>query len=151
MDNIQMADKFKVYFAVYLVLEKDGKLLMAKRSNTGYMDGMYSLVAGHVDGNETVYQAMQRETKEEINIHILLEDMKVVHVSHRNSNGGEREYIDVYLKALNFSGDIENLEPHKCSDLTWFEFDNLPKNIVPEVKKALEDISKGEIFSTLGF
>jgi len=146
-----MAERFKVYFAVYLVLEKDGKILMAKRSNTGYMDGMYSLVAGHVDGNETVYQAMQRETKEEVNIDILLEDMKVVHVSHRNSNGGEREYIDVYLKASKFSGELNNLEPNKCSDLTWFEFDNLPKEIVPDVKKALDDISKGEIFSTLGF
>lgn len=146
-----MAEKFKIYFAVYLVLEKDGKLLMAKRSNTGYMDGMYSLVAGHVDGNETVYQAMLRETKEEVNVDILPQDMKVVHVSHRNSNGGEREYIDVYLKASNFSGELKNLEPNKCSDLTWFEFDNLPEEIVPEVKKALEDISKGEIFSTLGF
>ena len=146
-----MAERFKVYFAVYLVLEKDGKILMAKRSNTGYMDGMYSLVAGHVDGNETVYQAMLRESKEEVNVDILLEDMKVVHVSHRNSNGGEREYIDVYLKASKFSGELINLEPHKCSDLTWFEFDELPENIVPEVKKALEDISKGEIFSTLGF
>ena len=146
-----MAERFKVYFAVYLVLEKDGKILMAKRSNTGYMDGMYSLVAGHVDGNETVYQAMQRETKEEVNIDILLEDMKVVHVSHRNSNGGEREYIDVYLKASKFSGELNNLEPNKCSDLTWFECDNLPEEIVPEVKKVLEDILKGEIFSTLGF
>jgi len=146
-----MAERFKVYFAVYLVLENDGKILMAKRSNTGYMDGMYSLVAGHVDGNETVYQAMQRETKEEVNVDILLEDMKVVHVSHRKSNGGEREYIDVYLQASKFSGELKNLEPHKCSDLTWFEFDNLPKEIVPEVKKVLEDISKGEIFSTLGF
>lgn len=146
-----MAQKFKIYFAVYLVLEKDGKILMAKRSNTGYMDGMYSLVAGHVDGNETVYQAMQRETKEEVNVDILIEDMNVVHVSHRNSNGGEREYIDVYLKASNFSGELKNLEPHKCSDLTWFEYDNLPKEIVPDVKKVLEDISKGEIFSTLGF
>src|SRR5210317_1087798 len=138
-----MAERFKVYFAVYLVLENDGKILMAKRSNTGYMDGMYSLVAGHVDGNETVYQAMQRETKEEVNVDILLEDMKVVHVSHRKSNGGEREYIDVYLQASKFSGELKNLEPHKCSDLTWFEFDNLPKEIVPEVKKVLEDISKG--------
>ncbi|MBI95926.1 NUDIX hydrolase [bacterium] len=144
-------DRFRPYFAVYLILEVDGKLLMAKRFNTGYMDGMYSLVAGHVDGNETVYQAMLRETKEEVNIDIIAEDMKVVHVSHRNSNRGEREYIDVYLKASKFSGEIENLEPHKCSDLTWFEFDNLPENIVPEVKKALEDIFKGEIFSTLGF
>jgi len=146
-----MAERFKVYFAVYLVLEKDGKILMAKRSNTGYMDGMYSLVAGHVDGNETVYQAMQRETKEEVNVDILIEDMKVVHVSHRKSNGGEREYIDVYLKASKFSGELKNLEPNKCSDLTWFECDNLPEEIVPEVKKVLEDILKGEIFSTLGF
>ncbi|MBT5346965.1 NUDIX domain-containing protein [bacterium] len=146
-----MAQKFKVYFAVYLVLKRDGKILMAKRSNTGYMDGMYSLVAGHVDGNETVYQAMLRETKEEVNIDIIAEDMKVVHVSHRNSKDTKREYIDVYLKASKFKGELLNLEPDKCSELKWFNSHEYPENIVPEVKSVLENLSKGNFFSTLGF
>ena len=46
--------RFKLILSVYLILVKDGKTLLLRRTNTGYEDGNYGLVAGHVDGNENV-------------------------------------------------------------------------------------------------
>jgi 8-oxo-dGTP diphosphatase len=141
--------RFKFYGAVYLVLVKDGKVLLLRRFNTGYNDGNYSLVAGHLDNGETTKQGIIREAKEEAGITVKPEDLEVVHVVHRN--GVDRYYFDTYLRASEWSGEITNTEPEKCDDLKWFSFGELPENIVPEVKSALEHINNNIPFSEFGF
>ena len=54
-------EKFTVRAAVYLVLVMDGKVLLSRRYKTGWMDGMYSLIAGHLDGNEPIGKVMIRD------------------------------------------------------------------------------------------
>ena len=34
--------------AAYIILKKDGKVLLARRCNTGYEDGNYHITSGHV-------------------------------------------------------------------------------------------------------
>lgn len=43
-------ERYKFICAVYLLLIKENQILLLKRANTGYEDGKYSLVAGHMDG-----------------------------------------------------------------------------------------------------
>jgi hypothetical protein len=40
-------ERFKLRAAAYLLLIKDGKVLLLRRSNTGWRDGEYTLPAGH--------------------------------------------------------------------------------------------------------
>ena len=137
-------EKFTLRGAVYLILVKDGKILLLKRANTGWKDGEYSLVAGHLDGNETVAQAMAREAKEEAGLEIKSEDLKVVHIVHHISN---YEFVDFYLTADNWQGEPKVMEPQKCSDLSWFPLDNLPEEMIDNVRVALENYRKGIAFS----
>ncbi len=68
---------------VYLVLIREERILLLRRYQTGYEDGNYSLVAGHVEAEETCKEAMIREAEEEAGIEIDYENLEVVHVMHR--------------------------------------------------------------------
>ena len=141
-------EKFNIHAAVYLVLTRDNKVFLARRCNTGYKDGMYSMVAGHLDGRETARHGMVREAKEEAGIKVNPQDLKVVHVMHRYGN---REYIDIFLKCEQWQGDLKIMEPEKCDNFSWFPFDSLPDNTVSEVKQGVDNIIKGNFYSEFGW
>ena len=142
-------ERFKPYAAAYLVLIKDGQVLLLRRFNTGYQDGNYSLIAGHLDGGEKTKQCIIREASEEAGIKVSPEDLDVVHVMHRYRP--DREYFDIYLCAEKWAGEIANMEPDKCDELKWYDMDSLPDNILPEVKLALENINKNVHYGEFGW
>ena len=138
--------------ASYLTLFKDNKVLLLRRFNTGYEDGNYSMVAGHVDLGETFTQCIIREAKEEAGIELKPENLKVVHVMHRDSQSNEyNERIDVFFIAEKWNGEIINKEPHKCDDLSWFDLDNIPENTIPYIKQTLNKIKNKEFYSEFGW
>ncbi|WP_041607879.1 NUDIX hydrolase [Tistrella mobilis] len=145
-----MTFRHQIIPAVYLVLMEGKRLLMLRRAGTGYMDGYYSLVAGHLDGGEPLSRAIAREAEEEIGIFIAQEALQLIHVVHTPPEPGDapgQERIDFYFKASIFSGEISNCELHKCDDIRWFDIDQLPKNMVPRVAVALDGIFAGTILS----
>src|SRR3989338_6950796 len=106
--------------ASYLALFQNNKVLLLRRFNTGYEDGNYSMVAGHVDQGETFTQCIIREAEEEAGILLKPEDLQVVHLMHRNYDVIENnERVDVFFVAKKWGGEIINKEPHKCDDLSW--------------------------------
>jgi 8-oxo-dGTP pyrophosphatase MutT (NUDIX family) len=143
-------ERFKLVPASYLVLIKDNKILLLRRYNTGYEDGNYTMVAGHLDGNETFIHAMIREAKEEAGIEIKPDDLEVVHVMHRKKSIG-KERMDIFIHAKKWEGEPENLEPDKCDDLRWFDMDDLPKNVIPFVKQAIGCIRERRVYSEHGW
>jgi ADP-ribose pyrophosphatase YjhB (NUDIX family) len=134
--------------AVHLFLFKEGKILLLRRFNTGYEDGNYSIVAGHSDGNEDVKSAMIREAREEAGIEIKPNNIQFAGVMHRKSDD---ERIDFFFSADSWDGEIVNMEPQKCDDLSWFEIDNLPSNVIPYIKKAIRNYISGVQFDTYGW
>ena len=96
-------ERFTLRAAVYLILIKNGKTLLSRRSNTGWMDGKYSLIAGHLDGNETVFDTMIRESFEEAGVKVVKEDLIPVKVLHRKSN--DQEYMDFFFLADKWEGE----------------------------------------------
>jgi 8-oxo-dGTP diphosphatase len=134
--------------AVHIFLLRDNHVLLLRRANTGYEDGYYSVVAGHLDGGESVTQAAIREAHEEVGIALHPTDLKVVGVMHRVSN---EERIDFFLTATAWGATLTNHEPDKCSKLRWCTLDALPANTIPYVRTALENFRRGVWFAEFGW
>lgn len=116
------------------------------------MDGQYSLVAGHVDPGETFTQCVIREAKEEAGINVKEQDLKVVHVMHRDSGQPVNNYrIDVFFIAESWQGKITNMEQHKCDDLSWHNIDHIPENTIPYIKTVIDNIRKKVFYDEHGW
>lgn len=145
----EIKERFKVIPTSHLILVKDGKILLLRRFNTGYEDGNYGVIAGHLDGDETFMQAMVREAKEEAGIGIKAEKMEVVHVMHRKCPHEER--VDFFIKAKRWDGEPRIMETDKCDDLRWFDIDGLPNNVIPYVRQAIGCILGKKFYSEFGW
>lgn len=143
--------RFKCPVAVHLIIIDHNRILLLRRKNTGFADGMYSVPAGCIDGEESVTQAMIREAKEEIGLNIKPEALKVSTIMHRKATKDNWESIVFFFSVEYYDGDIENCEPEKCDDLRFFPLNNLPENLIPYVKKGIELTLEGVPFAEFGW
>lgn len=143
-----ITEKFKLRSAVYLLPIKDDKVLLSKRFNTGWMDGKYSLISGHIDGNETVFEAMVREAWEEAGLKIDPKDLIPATVIHRKS---DVEYIDFFFVIKKWQGTPVIKEPNKCDDLSWYALNNLPNNLLPFITEAINNYQNKTAFFASGW
>ena len=143
-----MLDRHRVAFAVYLLIERDSEILLLRRANSGWNDGKYTLVAGHVDAGESARTAMVREAAEEVGISLGQEDLDLVHTMYRNDRD---PYVDLYFRATRWSGEPRIMEPDKAGDLRWFPVGSLPSELVSTVRSALSCIQSGNIYSEDGW
>jgi 8-oxo-dGTP pyrophosphatase MutT (NUDIX family) len=130
-------------------LIQNEKILLLQRKNTGYRDGDYSLIAGHAEEGESFSQALLREAREEAGIILDPADIQTVHIMHRNSDDSVR--LDAFFTSSRWKGEIQNREPDKCSDLSWFPLEDLPQNTIPYIREALDHIQKGVFYSEYGW
>lgn len=141
-------ERFKIIPAVHLFLIHEGKVLLLRRFNTGFQDGNYSVPAGHIDDGESAIETMIRETKEEAGITLDKEGIKMSHVMHRKSDAIR---VDFFFTATSWTGEPSIQEPDKCDELAWYPLDNLPENVIPYVKSALDNTLAGVVYSEFGW
>ena len=135
---------------VYLVLLQGEQILLSLRTNTGYEDLKWSLVAGHVENNESATDALIREAAEEIGIIIDARDLTVSHVMQRKS---DRENVDIFISCARWKNKIVNKEPEKCGDLKFFELlnINIGHNIIDYIVTAINYIKNNIFYSEYGY
>jgi 8-oxo-dGTP pyrophosphatase MutT (NUDIX family) len=141
-------EHFKLIPEVHLLLFRDDEVLLLRRENTGYEDGNYSVIAGHIDGGETAREAMTREAREEAGLLIDPEEFSLCHIMHRRASD---ERVSFFFTAKRWKGEPRNIEPNKCSDLSWFQCHTLPSNMVSYVRAAIEKSLHGTTYSEFGW
>lgn len=123
----------KIGAAIWVV--QDNKVLMGQRKNA-HGDGTWAAPGGHLEFGETPIDAAKRELLEETNLkaHVV----EVGPWTNEFFEGLNKHYISLHLFVTDFSGELELMEPNKCSSWKWFPLDELPKNVFLSVEKLLE-------------
>ena len=140
-----MKERLLARVSVYILMVKDDKLLLLRRNVPGFAYQLFSLPAGHVEVGESIKSAAIREAYEETGAIINPDDLQFVHVVYHRS---DTLYVDFYWLCTNWTGHIENKEPDKCSEISFYPLAELPgEQIAPSVLSALEIMSQGDVFS----
>ncbi len=141
-------DRFKMIASGFLMLIKNGNILLLRRVNTGYKDGFYSLPAGHVEDNESVMKSTVRESFEEIGIRVDQKDLLFVHAIHIKENDIRMFF---FFRANKWKEEPSNMEPEKCDDLRWCPINALPPNTIDYISHAIKQYQKQIYYSEFGW
>ncbi len=129
---------------VHLLLRRDGRVLLGRRSNTGYGDGAYEPPSSRLDERETVVEAAIRVAAAQAGISLSPSHVTLAHVMHDVSGAGR---IAFFLAADGWEG-----EPGSAcasySDLAWFNAGDLPANMIDRARVAVRNYAAGIGFST---
>ena len=90
---------------------------------------------------------MIREAKEELNIELERENLKIKHILHHYK--GNRLKFVIY--ADRYCGELKIGEPDKCEKLEWFNIEQLPENMDKKAKKVLKEIKNGVFYDNSDF
>lgn len=141
--------------AIVMLLKNDGgttKVLLQRRQNTGFMDGLWDLsCSGHVEHGENMTQTAVREANEELDITISPEDIKFFTFVHKREKEWDLTYYNAYFVCEHYAGEPRIAEPEKCSELKWFDIDNLPEDLINDRKKAIAAYLSGVHYIEYGW
>ncbi len=147
--NKSIMRKGNFYASVYgIIKNKDGDVLVWKRwEKAQWFQWRFQIPAGHIDWKESVFQALQREMKEELTIDIVENNVCLKHTVHRTLEDG-REYFDFYFVIEKFEWNVKIWEPDKCSELKYVAEKDLSKvALLKHDEMALHYINDNILFS----
>lgn len=126
--------------AAVIVHERDaGRVLLLQRGqNARFARGRWHLPVGKSEPGEPITRTAVRELYEETGLTVKPEALEVVHLVHA-ARGVEAPdgFLTVVFVAHEWTGEPENREPHKHSQVRWFATDALPEDFVEGDADAL--------------
>lgn len=111
----------RVGIGVFVI--KDGKFIMMRRKGS-HGAGSWSVPGGHLEYGESFEETAIRETLEETGVEI--ENIRFGAVTNDHFKDEDKHYVTIWMLSDWKSGEAKILEPEKCTDIGWFDFDSLP-------------------------
>lgn len=103
---------------------KDGKVLWGKRKNS-HGEGSWCFPGGHLEFNETWEECAKRETLEETGIQI--KNVRFATATNDIFPVEGKHYITIFVVADYDSGEVKVMEPEKCEEWGWFDWNAPPQ------------------------
>lgn len=129
----------KVFSASKALIVKDNKFLIIKTVIDDYFD--WCLPGGKVDFNETPYETLKREVKEEINIEIKTEKVIGIYWFFRKIDGNQVNCTTFLCKPLNTEIDLtQNPCAENIKEYKWITKEEFLNGDYPVPDKSLKDM-----------
>lgn len=125
-----------------LIFNEKGQVLLQRRSE----DGLWGNVGGLMELGETIYENVIREVKEETNLDIRQEDLKLFNIYSGEGqhyfypNGDEVHLVNIMFETHKVSGKMKL--DHESLELKYFDLDKLPTDTVKAFKEVKADLEK---------
>ncbi|MEU9242054.1 NUDIX domain-containing protein [Streptomyces sp. NPDC048385] len=113
-------------------------VLLQRSQNAKFAQGMWDLPVGKSEPGEPITETAVRELYEETGLTVKPEALKVAHIIHgawgvEAPNG----FLTVVFAAHEWTGEPENREPRKHSQVCWMDADAIPGDFVEATSSAL--------------
>jgi len=100
---------------------------------------------------EAAVSRMVREAQEETELDVAEGDVSLVHVIELLDPGSTIPRIGFFFAPSQWEGEPTVREPEHCAEWRWWLLDALPEPIVEYTRTALEAISRGTLYTTMGW
>lgn len=126
--------------AAILVLDRQDRLLLMKRSDSG----CWGPPGGAVEPGEVVEEAAKRETFEET--HLAVEAMSLFGVFsgpelyYKYPNGDEVYNVTIVYLSNEWTGKVKLNDEH--TEWNWFGVNEIPKDVSPPIQPVIEKFKK---------
>jgi len=130
-------NEHQIYTSANILVIKEGKVLLSRRQNKSWGNGLLCLPGGHIKKSESPRQGALREAKEELGLQINPDDLDFYCVAARNTSG--KEYVAYeFIYDLPKGQEPQNAEPYECSEIIWTDPSALPDDIIDDFKIIIE-------------
>jgi 8-oxo-dGTP diphosphatase len=133
---------------VFLILHDGPSVLLARRQNTGYHDGLWNLPSGKLEYDEDAPSGMIREAREEIGIVLSPSSLRLAVTVHHEGRIGL--FFAAPFEPAS-QGQPVNAEPHKCSSIGWFPAAALPVEMSDYSEVGIRGFRDGTPFLLSGW
>ncbi len=114
--------------AIGIILEKDGKLLIGRRSQHKYKGGFWEFPSGRFKQGETITEAIKREGKEELGVGI-------TPVQLVDAYTFDRAGVDTVLLHYFCKYDGEPIQSDEHDQLIWANYEEIKEKFTYETQK----------------
>lgn len=118
-----------------VIIKKDGKVLFGKRKGA-HGEGSWSLPGGHLEFGETLETCARREVLEEAGIEI--KNIKSATFTNDIFPKEQKHYITAYVTADYSAGEVKVMEPDKCEEWKWVNWNVLPEPLFIPISNLLK-------------
>lgn len=124
-----------VRVAVGVVTDAQQRVLIARRAEHQHQGGLWEFPGGKIEPGETLAQALCREFREEVNIHLLPPPQLGPWMVIEHDYGDKQVRLEV-ARLDRFEGEARGLEGQA---VRWVESTSLPDYTFPEANQAIID------------
>lgn len=137
---------------VHLYLEDaQGRVLLGLRHpDSAYAASMHHFLAGHCE-RESAISCLVREAQEEAGLVIDPGDVELAHIVHLVDTPGDIPRIGMVFRARSWSGIPHVREPDKCTSWAFWDPEDLPEQVVPYTRAAIDGIRTGRLYTEMGW